>query len=128
MAFEYIQYLLIPFIGVFLWVKQMNVIIDRNVESAIQHLKFKGVDIADRFNLRAKAGLEKYKVTTEREDLTEKQWVIHAIEEAMDAIVYLVKLSTINKKMSCKYVNCIYMQSDILIDLLKIEEKLKNDD
>jgi hypothetical protein len=37
-------------------------------------------------------GLDKYKCTTERTDLTQKQWLIHAQEEALDLAVYLQKL------------------------------------
>lgn len=37
-------------------------------------------------------GLSKYGVTTERTDLTRKEWLQHAQEEALDLAVYLEKL------------------------------------
>jgi len=54
---------------------------DRNVQAVIQKM-------AD----RAKFGLIKYGVSTERSDLTRKQWLIHAQEEAMDLAVYLQRI------------------------------------
>lgn len=44
--------------------------------------------IADRCEL----GLNKSGVGMERTDLTRKQWLIHAQEEAMDLAIYLEKL------------------------------------
>ncbi len=41
---------------------------------------------------RSVAGLNKYGTTMERTDLTKKEWLIHAQEEAMDLAVYLQKL------------------------------------
>lgn len=41
---------------------------------------------------RMRAGLRKYGVTTERTDLTRKQWLTHAQEEAMDLAVYLERI------------------------------------
>lgn len=41
---------------------------------------------------RANTGLSKYGVTTERTDLTNKQWLIHAQEEAMDLAIYLQRI------------------------------------
>jgi hypothetical protein len=41
---------------------------------------------------RAKTGENKYGVTMERADLTRKQWLIHAQEEAIDLAIYLEKL------------------------------------
>lgn len=54
---------------------------DKNVEVVRQKLKN-----------RAEVGLHKYGVTTERKDLTNKQWLIHAQEEAMDLAVYLQRI------------------------------------
>ena len=54
---------------------------DANVEAVRQKLKD-----------RAEVGLRKYGVTTERTDLTTRQWLIHAQEEAMDLAVYLQRL------------------------------------
>tara|TARA_X000001382_G_C3162489_1_gene176735 strand:+ start:1145 stop:1345 length:201 start_codon:yes stop_codon:yes gene_type:complete len=41
---------------------------------------------------RADIGKAKYGVTMEKEELTRKQWLIHAQEEAMDLAIYLQKL------------------------------------
>lgn len=55
--------------------------IDANVEAVREKLK-----------TRAEHGMRKYGVTTEREDLSRKQWLVHAQEEAMDLAVYLQRL------------------------------------
>ena len=41
---------------------------------------------------RSMAGKSKYSTTMERTDLTRKEWLIHAQEEAMDLAVYLERL------------------------------------
>ena len=41
---------------------------------------------------RAEFGMMKYGVSTERTDLSAKQWLIHAQEEAMDLAVYLQRI------------------------------------
>lgn len=41
---------------------------------------------------RSIVGLKKYGVTTERTDLTLRDWLVHAQEEAMDLAVYLETL------------------------------------
>lgn len=41
---------------------------------------------------RAQVGWIKYNCTMERTDLTRREWLIHAQEEAMDLAVYLEKL------------------------------------
>ena len=41
---------------------------------------------------RSVVGLRKYGVTTERTDLTRKQWLQHALEECMDMSIYLQTL------------------------------------
>jgi hypothetical protein len=56
---------------------------DSNVEAVIAKMRE-----------RADKGLSKYGVTTERDDLTDAQWLVHAQEEAMDLAVYLQRLST----------------------------------
>lgn len=45
---------------------------------------------------RAAVGLKKYGVTTERTDLTTVQWIDHAVDELLDAAVYL---RTLREKM-----------------------------
>lgn len=54
---------------------------DKNVQAVRQKL-------AD----RAEFGMMKYGVSTERKDLTPRQWLIHAQEEAMDLAVYLERI------------------------------------
>ena len=41
---------------------------------------------------RSMAGKSKYGTTMERTDLTRKEWLIHAQEEAMDLAVYLERM------------------------------------
>lgn len=41
---------------------------------------------------RREAGRKKYGTTMERTDLTERQWLVHAQEEAMDLAIYLERL------------------------------------
>lgn len=45
---------------------------------------------------RAKAGLEKYGVTLEREDLSESEWLTHLQEELLDAIGYSTRIQMIS--------------------------------
>jgi hypothetical protein len=47
---------------------------------------------------RAKVGKEKYGTTMERNDLTRLEWLIHTQEEAMDMVVYLEKLISLEEK------------------------------
>ena len=48
--------------------------------------------IIDKFTERAKKGKEKYGVTLDRDDLETLDWIEHAQDEHMDAILYLEKL------------------------------------
>lgn len=41
---------------------------------------------------RSKVGISKYGVTVDGNNLTEKQWLQHALEEALDLANYLQKL------------------------------------
>jgi len=41
---------------------------------------------------RQQRGIAKYGLTMERSDLTTKDWLIHAQEEAMDFVIYLERL------------------------------------
>lgn len=41
---------------------------------------------------RHAAGLAKYRVTVDRDDLTPTQWAQHAIEEMLDGAAYLMRL------------------------------------
>ena len=45
-----------------------------------------------KFLERSTVGFTKYGVTLDRDDLSVKDWISHAQEELMDAILYLQKL------------------------------------
>jgi hypothetical protein len=51
--------------------------------------------IVDKFIDRSRVGKEKYGVTLDREDWSLDQWIEAAIEEHMDAILYLQKIRTV---------------------------------
>lgn len=51
--------------------------------------------IIDQFIARSKIGKKKYNTDLDREDLSLEQWLNHAIEEHLDAILYLQKIKTI---------------------------------
>ena len=48
--------------------------------------------VIDKFKERSNTGIKKYGVTLERNDLSFKDWIQHAQEEAMDFILYLEKI------------------------------------
>jgi hypothetical protein len=48
--------------------------------------------VIDKFKQRSEAGIKKYGVTLDRNDLNFKDWIQHAQEEAMDFILYLEKI------------------------------------
>ena len=48
--------------------------------------------VIDQFKQRSEAGIKKYGVTLERNDLSFQDWIKHAQEEAMDFILYLEKI------------------------------------
>jgi hypothetical protein len=48
--------------------------------------------VINKFKQRSEVGIQKYNTTLDREDLTDKEWINHAQEEAMDLILYLEKL------------------------------------
>ena len=48
--------------------------------------------IIDKFIARAEMGEKKYGVTLDREDLPIEDYINHALEEHMDAILYLQKV------------------------------------
>jgi hypothetical protein len=50
--------------------------------------------VKDDLTRRSEVGIKKYKTTLDRQDLTEKQWLNHAYEEALDLALYLKKLIT----------------------------------
>jgi hypothetical protein len=50
------------------------------------------ISIIDQFTKRAVKGKEKYGVDLDRNDLTLLEWIEHAKQEHMDAILYLEKI------------------------------------
>jgi len=48
--------------------------------------------VIKKIKARAKLGESKYNTTMERNDLSRKEWLVHAQEEAMDLCIYLQKL------------------------------------
>jgi hypothetical protein len=42
--------------------------------------------------MREKKGYSEYKQTMDRNDLTQKEWIQHAYEEALDLALYLKKI------------------------------------
>ena len=51
--------------------------------------------VIEQFTSRAKAGKAKYGVDLDRTDLTLLEWIEHAKQEHMDAILYLEKIKQI---------------------------------
>jgi hypothetical protein len=50
------------------------------------------VRVLSRFAERSQVGINKYKTTLERTDLSTLEWLQHAQEEAMDFVLYLERL------------------------------------
>jgi len=48
--------------------------------------------VMNRMHTRSKEGIKKYGCTMEREDVTTLEWIDHAIEEQLDAAIYLERL------------------------------------
>lgn len=72
--------------------KGFDVVTDKNVEGVIQYMSESDLGneaLWTKFRDRVNHGFEKYGVTTERTDLSFEQWLNHAIEELMDASIYL---------------------------------------
>jgi hypothetical protein len=51
--------------------------------------------IVDKFITRAEFGEKKYGVTLDRDDLSIEDFINHALEEHMDAILYLQKVKSL---------------------------------
>jgi len=54
--------------------------------------------VIQKFQQRSELGIKKYGKTLDRDDLTELEWINHAQEELMDAILYLEKLKKVFKQ------------------------------
>ena len=61
--------------------------------------------VISKFISRSNVGIEKYGVTLDREDLGFDEWIVHAQEEHMDAILYLEKLKQSHRKCCCDKTN-----------------------
>jgi hypothetical protein len=48
--------------------------------------------VIEQFKQRSEAGQSKYGTTLDRDDLTTEEWIEHAKQELMDAVLYLEKL------------------------------------
>ena len=55
--------------------------------------------VVSAFQKRAEFGQKKYGTTLDRNDLSFLQWVQHAQEELMDAILYLEKMKQLSSNM-----------------------------
>ena len=53
--------------------------------------------VISQFQQRSEVGLSKYGVNLDRTDLSLLEWIQHAQEEHMDAILYLEKIKQIEK-------------------------------
>ena len=51
--------------------------------------------VVDKFLARSQVGIQKYGTTLDRNDLSVLEWIQHAQEEHMDAILYLEKLKRV---------------------------------
>lgn len=58
--------------------------------------------VINSFIQRSNIGLQKYGTTLDRDDLSVLEWIQHAQEEHMDAILYLEKLKSVISKQSVK--------------------------
>lgn len=56
--------------------------------------------VINSFIQRSNVGLQKYGTTLDRDDLSVLEWIQHAQEEHMDAILYLEKLKSVISKQS----------------------------
>ena len=77
--------------------KDLGTVIDYNKDNSRTVLKTDYVvdSIVDQFIDRASFGRQKYGIGMEREDLSILEWIEHAKQEHMDAILYLEKLKVI---------------------------------
>ena len=65
---------------------------DHDNESSPRKLDSVVKSVIKKFKRRARIGFEKYGTDLDREDLTFLDWIQHAQEEHMDAILYLEKI------------------------------------
>jgi len=53
--------------------------------------------IVKEFTIREQRGVDKYKTTMDRKDLSKLEWLQHLKEELMDAVLYVEKIITLLK-------------------------------
>jgi hypothetical protein len=72
-------------------------VVDYNPQNSRTVLKTDTIvdSIIDKFINRAEVGKAKYKKDLDRSDLSLDEWLNHAIEEHMDAILYLQKIKSV---------------------------------
>lgn len=51
--------------------------------------------VVNKFKQRSELGIKKYNTTLDKNDLTRLEWLTHAQEEAMDMVLYLEKLKSL---------------------------------
>jgi len=84
--------------------------------------------LMNKFINRADVGKNKYGVTLDRTDLSLDDWIVHAQEEFMDALLYLEKIKEITNKNYKKETNVIYKDDSIVNSVLnKIISEKKED-
>jgi hypothetical protein len=52
-------------------------------------------NVVNKFKQRSALGIKKYNTTLEKNNLTRLEWLTHAQEEAMDMVLYLEKLKSL---------------------------------
>ena len=65
--------------------------------------------VVRKFEQRSELGQKKYGTTLDRSDLTVPDWITHAQEELMDAILYLEKLKQVSDNTTSRW-TCFMLQ------------------
>uniref|UniRef100_A0A6C0I6H9 Uncharacterized protein n=1 Tax=viral metagenome TaxID=1070528 RepID=A0A6C0I6H9_9ZZZZ len=88
----------IRFIKTFEQVDQLNIDTESIVKKEIEHKPDTIVtSVINKFIERSKMGKDKYGTDLDRTDLSLYDWILHAQEEHMDAILYLEKIKKLIK-------------------------------
>lgn len=74
---------------------------------------------------RHEAGLKKYGVTVDRDDLTPEQWIQHALEESLDHCQYLIRAKDTIADMRAQIDDLTYERNDLKEKLTNTEEALR---
>ena len=81
--------------------------------------------VVNKFRTRSAVGLQKYGTTLDREDLTLVQWLDHAQEEHMDAILYLEKIRKIESERN-QHADTATTSQNINLQINTIKENIEN--